>query len=73
VPVSSGESIITTTASTAQGPAVSHFLSFRYLRRNPQKAGSYPHFHGGYPRVYSQSILSLGIASRRTPGLPSPM
>ena len=44
VPVSSGESIITTAASTAQDPAASHFLFFRYPRRNPQKAGSYPHF-----------------------------
>jgi hypothetical protein len=44
VPVSSGESISTTAASTAQGPAASHFLFFRYPRRNPQKAGSYPHF-----------------------------
>ena len=26
-------------------------------------------FHGGYPRVYSQSILSPGIAGRGTPGL----
>ena len=44
VPVSSGESIITTAASTAQGPAASHFLFFRYPRKTPQKAGSYPHF-----------------------------
>ena len=44
VPVSSGESISTTAPSTAQGPAASHFLFFRYPRRNPQKAGSYPHF-----------------------------
>ena len=44
VPVSSGESISTASASTAQGPAASHFLFFRYPRRNPQKAGSYPHF-----------------------------
>jgi len=69
VPVSSGESIITTAASTAQGPAASHFLFFCYPRRNPQRAGSYPHFTGGYPRYYSQPILSLGTASRRTPGL----
>ena len=44
VPVSSGESIITTATSTAQDPAASHFLFFRYPRRNPQRAGSYPHF-----------------------------
>ena len=44
VPVSSGESIITTAASTAQGPAASHFLFFRYPRKTPRKAGSYPHF-----------------------------
>ena len=44
VPVSSGESIITTAASTAQGPAASHFLFSRYPRKTPQKAGSYPHF-----------------------------
>ena len=44
VPVSSGESIITTAASTAQGPAASHFLLFRYPWKAPQKAGSYPHF-----------------------------
>ena len=44
VPVSSGKSISTASASTAQGPAASHFLFFRYPRRNPQKAGSYPHF-----------------------------
>ena len=44
VPVSSGESIITTAESTAQGPAASHFLFFRYPRKTPQKAGSYPHF-----------------------------
>jgi hypothetical protein len=43
VPVSSGESIITTAGSTAQGPAASYFLFFRYLRKTPQKAGSYPH------------------------------
>ena len=44
VPVSNGESIITTAGSTAQGPAASHFLLFRYPRKTPQKAGSYPHF-----------------------------
>ena len=44
VPVSSGESISTASATTAQGPAASHFLFFRYPRRNPQKARSYPHF-----------------------------
>ena len=44
VPVSSGESISTASASTAQGPAAGHFLFFRYPRRNAQKAGSYPHF-----------------------------
>ena len=44
VPVSSGESIITTATSTAQGPAASNFLFFRYPRKTPQKAGSYPHF-----------------------------
>jgi hypothetical protein len=44
VPVSSGESISTASATTAQGPAASHFLFFRYPRRNPQKAGSYPDF-----------------------------
>src|SRR5271165_2822481 len=44
VPVSSGESISTASATTAQGPAASHFLFFRYPRRNPQKASSYPHF-----------------------------
>ena len=44
VPVSSGESISTASATTAQGPVASHFSFFRYPRRNPQKAGSYPHF-----------------------------
>ena len=44
VPVSSGESISTASATTAQGSAASYFLFFRYPRRNPQKAGSYPHF-----------------------------
>jgi hypothetical protein len=44
VPVSSGESIITTAASTAQGPAASHFFFYRYPPKTPQKAGSYPHF-----------------------------
>ena len=58
VPVSSGESIITTAASTAQDPAASHFLFFRYPRKAPQRAGSYPHstavIHGlftTYPQV----------------------
>ena len=58
VPVSSGESISTTAASTAQGPAAGHFLFFRYPRKAPQRAGSYPHstaaIHGlftTYPQV----------------------
>jgi hypothetical protein len=58
VPVSSGKSIITTAASTAQDPAASHFLFFRYPRKAPQRAGSYPHstavIHGlftTYPQV----------------------
>jgi hypothetical protein len=58
VPVSSGESIITTAASTAQDPAASHFLFFRYPPKAPQRAGSYPHstavIHGlftTYPQV----------------------
>ena len=71
VPVSSGESIITTAASTAQGPAASHFLFFRYPRKTPQKAGSYPHFTG-YPRVYSQPAHRLPSVSRRTPQPPVP-
>jgi hypothetical protein len=67
VPVSSGESISTTAASTAQGPAASHFLFFRYPRRNPQKAGSYPHFTAVIHGFYSQPAHRLPGVSRRTP------
>ena len=49
--------ISTAYASAAQGPAASHFWFLRNPRRNPQKAGSYPHFtaviHGLFT-VYPQ-------------------
>jgi len=63
--------ISTAYASAAQGPAASHFWFLRNPRRNPQKAGSYPHFtaviHGLFT-VYPQP----GIARLRTTGPLSP-
>ena len=71
VPVSSGESIITTAASTAQDPAASHFLFFRYPRKAPQRAGSYPHstavIHGLFTPIHR-----FPSVSRRTPQPPVP-
>ena len=67
VPVSSGESISTASASTAQGPAASHFLFFRYPRRNPQKAGSYPHFTAVIHGFTNSLPAVLPGVSRRTP------
>ena len=59
VPVSSGESIIyCLPQAPRKSPAASHFLFFRYPRKAPQRAGSYPHstavIHGlftAYPQV----------------------
>ena len=68
-------------------PAVKHFycLRGRHARACGQPflvpplstkqstgSGQLSAFHGGYPRYYSQPILSLGTASRRTPGLLPP-
>ena len=60
--------ISTAYASAAQGPAASHF-QFPAIREGIHRKRVVIRFHGGYPRVYSQSILSPGIAGRGTPGL----
>jgi len=60
VPVSSGESIITTAASIAQGSEDSHScfpLSTKESTESRQSCA----FHRGYPRVYSQGACRLPV------------